>query len=217
VGAAHPKFPYFSRRIGYIYSEPLLSWKIAFSTNQTSAMATELVVYSAKTLLGKCIDWLWTTLIKRGRLRFYDPEVNYCYSFYDERENHVRTGGEKQIYEINCTVAIRNESQGPKIMRNIRMAAIVGGVRFPLTVFDGHVRQSKLTYSLAGGEARHAVWKAFRPAIGKAPGHTGLIPVVPPDASIVFVIEFEDEVNRTIRLCLDVAEARMLDPRHIVE
>ena len=180
-------------------------------------MTNEIVAYTAKTVLGKCIDWVWRALNKRGRLRFYDLEVSYCYSFYDELENHVRIGGKKQVYQVNCRVTIRNESQQPKIMRNVRMAVLVGGARFPLTIFDGLLQRSKPTFSLAGGETRNTSWTAFRPAIGKAPGHTGLVPIVPADASIVFVVEFEDEKNRTIQNFVETSEARMHDPRHIVE
>ncbi len=178
-------------------------------------MASEIFTYPAKTILGKCIDWVWTTLIKRGRLRFYDHELSYSYSFYDEIENHVRSGGKIQIYEVNCTVTIRNESQEPKIIRNVRMVAIVGGVRFPLNVFDGQVW--KPTYSFAAGETHRASWIGFRKAFGKAPGHMGLIPIDPPNASIVFEIDFEDEKNRTIQQCVEISEGRRLDPRHIVE
>lgn len=217
MDAAHPEYPYCSPRIGYFYSEPLLSWKIILLTNQRSAMAIEIGAYTIKTILGKGIDWLRATLIKWGRLRFYDLKVTYCYSFYDEREYHVRTGGKKQIYEVNCAVTIINESQGPKIIRNVRMAVMVGGVRFPLTVFDAQLRQPKPTYSLAGKEARNFAWNAFRPTIGKAPGHTGLVPIDPSDASIAFLVEFEDKKNRTIQHFVEVAEARMLDPRRIAE
>lgn len=61
-------------------------------------MAVEWSVSMGKWVLSKLWDLWWSLRMKRSRLHFYDPAVTYCYSFYDENENHVRSGGTKMIY-----------------------------------------------------------------------------------------------------------------------
>ena len=75
---------------------------------------------AVKALQGKVINWLWQKLTKPGRLHFYDTQVTYCYSYYDEYENHVRTDGMKKIYEVWCRVTTHDDCVTTRIIRNVR-------------------------------------------------------------------------------------------------
>ena len=180
-------------------------------------MPLEWVVSIFKWLPSKLWDVWSSWRANRSRLHFYDPAVTYCYSFYDENENHVRSGGTKMIYEIYSRLTIRNDGRTEKILRNVRVVAIVGDKRFPMEVFDMSAGEWKSMYMVPGGTSYSVKWKSFPKAFGKAPGHTGLIPVNPPSLGIIFEVNYMSENGGVGRILVEVPEARMFDPRHIVE
>ena len=178
-------------------------------------MATEILVNAAQTIVGKAIDWIWTKVTSRSPLRFLDPEIIYCYSFYDEGGNHVHKNGRKMIYSVFCSVTIVNSAARPQPMTHISLSAIVGEERHSMNLFDRQDEKWFSTYTVPGDSAQRTAWSAFIAGHGIAPGSSGMIPIEPVDAAILFELAYRDKRGKKRRCTIRLSQARIINPRFI--
>lgn len=171
-------------------------------------MRSEIVIYGARTLAGKAIDWLWNKLANNANLQILDPEVIYCYSFHLDQFGSAHHAIRTMVYSVLCTVTVSNTRQRPETMARLELTAIVGAQRYPMHLYDPDAEGWRSSYTFAGGTAYRITWNAFIPGHGFLPVDPGMVVIEPVNVPFYFELSYSNRAGKVVVAAIEVSQAR---------
>jgi hypothetical protein len=121
-------------------------------------IAVDLLIWLGKTMGGKLIGKL-PNLFRRNNLIFTKASGTYRFSYY-LGQNHVREGRQKRIYEAGASLTVFNNSNSPRVLRDVILHCVINGTDHPLRLFDHAQEKWQENYQLALKSVTSYSWQA---------------------------------------------------------